>query len=1089
MDFLTRYAQLNSQQKKAVDTIDGPVMVVAGPGTGKTELLSVRIANILKNTDTLPQSILCLTFTDSGAAAMRERLLGIIGKDAYKVAIHTFHSFGSEVINQNREYFYQGAEFQPADDITRYEIVRNILAKLDHNSPLSSTMNGEFTHQADVTRTISDLKRSGLTSDELRAVLEQNDAALNLAERIIIPHFDKPIKKGLADALASDLKPLADAANDTPTLYEIVPLARTLYDSLVAALDAAATEHPTKPLTAWKKQWLSKDSDGKLVFSARKHITKLRAVSYVYYEYMQAMERASLFDYDDMILQVVHAVEVHDDLRYSLQEKYLYVLVDEFQDTNLAQMRILNSLTDTVTNDDPNILVVGDDDQAIYSFQGADISNILRFRELYPQATVITLTDNYRSQASILNGARDVIIQGGERLETIMADIDKTLTAHRSGEATVALTEHHTQADERAWIADQVHAAIASGTAPQEIAILTKKHAELQELVPYLHAKGIRVQYDRHDNALESEPVVAVTHLAAVIMALADGEHEQADGLLPELLAHPAWGFTPQQLWKLSVTAYDSRTRWMDTMATTPDFVAVHEWLTTQAATAKTAPLEPLLDTLLGKPVDEATDAFRSPLYNYFFSQTRLEQNPQAYLDYLTAISAIRAHVREYGASQHPTLATFMTFIGLHKSLGTPLSLNRHILEGDDDAVHLMTAHASKGLEFETVFLINATDATWGEKARGRSRLIAYPDNMPLAPAGNTPDERLRLFYVAMTRAKNQLTISYASETLSGKHLLRASFLSTAEASVVEPTTSIEHRTAQAEAAWFVPLVQPSTDLKTLLKPRLERYKLSATHLNRFVDVMNGGPQSFLLDNLLHFPSAKSDSARYGSAIHRTLQNAHTHRVATGEQKPAEDILHDFEEQLKRERIPPTAYEQWLQKGSEHLQAFLTQKPNAFTATQRAELNFSTQDVHVGDAHITGLLDVADIHTQQKTMVVTDYKTGKPIKDGKTRTEYEKVKLYKYQQQLLFYKLLVERSRDFQAYTVTDGIVSFVEPTQSGEIVDSRATYSPEAIERTEKLIQAVWNHITSLTLPDISDYEPTLKGIIQFEDDLIATL
>ena len=126
MDFSKRYATLNKAQKQAVDMIDGPVMVIAGPGTGKTELLSVRTANILLKTDTLPENILCLTFTESGANAMRERLVGIIGKDSYKVAIHTFHSFGSEVINQYGEYFYQGAHFRPADELSRYEIIRTI---------------------------------------------------------------------------------------------------------------------------------------------------------------------------------------------------------------------------------------------------------------------------------------------------------------------------------------------------------------------------------------------------------------------------------------------------------------------------------------------------------------------------------------------------------------------------------------------------------------------------------------------------------------------------------------------------------------------------------------------------------------------------------------------------------------------------------------------------------------------------------------------------------------------------------------------------------------------------------------------------
>ena len=135
MELDTRYATLNAAQKKAVDTIQGPVMVVAGPGTGKTELLSVRAANILVKTDTLPENILCLTFTESGATAMRERLISIIGKDAYRIAIHTFHSFGTETIGQNREFFYNGALFEPIDDGTEFLGRETRAEDLEHGSP------------------------------------------------------------------------------------------------------------------------------------------------------------------------------------------------------------------------------------------------------------------------------------------------------------------------------------------------------------------------------------------------------------------------------------------------------------------------------------------------------------------------------------------------------------------------------------------------------------------------------------------------------------------------------------------------------------------------------------------------------------------------------------------------------------------------------------------------------------------------------------------------------------------------------------------------------------------------------------------
>ena len=154
MEFKKRYQLLNPAQRLAVDTIDGPLMVVAGPGTGKTELLSVRVANILQKTDALPSNILCLTFTDSGAVAMRQRLASLIGPEAYKVSIQTFHSFGSEVINSNGEYFYHGAHFRPADELSSYEILTGLLDKLPHSSPIVSKMNGSYSHLGDIKRTI-----------------------------------------------------------------------------------------------------------------------------------------------------------------------------------------------------------------------------------------------------------------------------------------------------------------------------------------------------------------------------------------------------------------------------------------------------------------------------------------------------------------------------------------------------------------------------------------------------------------------------------------------------------------------------------------------------------------------------------------------------------------------------------------------------------------------------------------------------------------------------------------------------------------------------------------------------------------------
>jgi len=1087
MDFEKRYKQLNAAQKKAVDLIEGPVMVIAGPGTGKTELLSVRTANILKKTDTLPENILCLTFTESGSAAMRERLIGIIGKDAYKVAIHTFHGFGTETINQNREYFYRGAMFQPADDLNRYEILRSIFDSLEYKNPLASTMNGEYTHQPDAARVISELKRSGLTSDELLAILDECELAIDFAERLILPHIVGTVSKTTHEKLGTIMPELRKQADEAKPLYEVIPMIRVIADALTITLEQAASDHPTKPITAWKKKWFVKNEKGDYVFKSRAQLVKLRALAYIYFEYLSHMEQEGLFDYDDMILQVVHAMEVHDDLRFNLQEKYLYIMVDEFQDTNLAQTRILHSLTSNPVNEGrPNLMVVGDDDQAIYSFQGADISNILEFREAYPAVERVVLTDNYRSGDDVISEARAVIVQGNDRLENIYEDINKQLTGHKGIAGAVELYKAESIDHERHWIIESIKQEIESGVSPNDIVVLTRQHKEIQNLLPYFHRAGIAVNYERQENVLDQAPIVMIEQLAKVVVALGKGQHADANALIPELLAHPAWKITPHELWQLSIDAYSARKQWLEVMATTPRFIDIHAWLIELAALSQHTPLEPMIDRMIGQVEDTVVPAKHSPFFEFFFGPERLAENPSEYLDFLAALRTIRSKLREYHNKDMLTLESYLTFVELHRRIGTMMSVS-HLANTQSVAVNLMTAHKSKGLEFETVYIFNSVDNLWGEKARGMSRNIGYPENLPLANAGDSADERLRLFYVAMTRAKTKLRISFSTADDKDKQTLIASFLSDSDLEPIhiEPATQAE-RVVSAELAWYEPLTTPDVTLQELLKPSLESYKLSATHLNNFLDVTHGGPQMFLLGNLLHFPSTKSPAASYGTAVHATLQQAHVHLVATGEQKPLEDVLYDFEANLTTERLNPLDFATYHQKGSEQLRLYLAEKYDTFTTAQKSELNFSGQEVYLEDAHLTGMIDLADIDKAARTMIVTDYKTGKAVSSWKAAVEYDKIKLHKYRQQLLFYKLLVERSRDYSTYTVTEGRLDFVEPNRANEIMTLSLEFEKEELDRFALLIGKVWQHITTLDLPDTSNYEPNYKGLLQFEQDLL---
>lgn len=1103
MDFDSRYRLLNDAQKQAVDHIDGPVMVIAGPGTGKTELLSLRVANILRNTDALPETILCLTFTESGAAAMRERMVGLLGKDAYKVAVHTFHSFGSEVINQFSEFFYEGAHFRPADELSRYEILRSLFDNLGHANVLNKKMNGEYTYLKETLSVISELKKSGLTSDELLLILDANMPALEKTEQLLGPIFAEKISKSTAPKLAAHIATIRQSAVEV-ALPNIVPLADIIADSLQTAVDSALDSGKTTPVTAWRNQYFKKNEDGVFVMKSSDRQAKLRAVSSIYEQYLTRMSEAELYDFDDMILRVVHAMEVFDELRFNLQEKYQYIMVDEFQDTNMAQMRIVHNLTNHASQGDmPNICVVGDDDQAIFSFQGADISNILNFQRNYPRVRTIALVENYRSAESILARSRDVITQGAERLENTLEDLDKNLRAQAAkGEGSVELIEAATSADERHILITNIKAEIKAGVDASEIAVLTRKHDEIEKLLPYFVRHNMAVAYERQDNVLNLPPIVLIEQLSRVLIAIYNGQHAVANGLLPQVLAHPAWSISPVALWQLSLTAFTNHTHWLDEMAKIPEFMPLHAWLITTALSIPHTPLETILDHIVGAEHPQTADdehddiesnevqkvdSFTSPLYDYFFSASALTSDAEQYIRYLEALRAIRTHLRDYRPLETPSLISFIDFITLHRTIGSGITSIKSV-GGNSGAVQLMTAHKSKGLEFDSVYIVGAVDSVWGERARSHSRSLSYPENLPLAVVGDSSDERLRLFYVAATRAKKHLTISYATSSDSTKATDKAAFL--VSGTLIPQHIEVAQDSAQqletAELRWYEHLTSSkSPDLLALLTPQLQDYMLSVTHLTNFLDVTRGGPQNFLLQNLLRFPQAMSPASAYGSAIHSTLQRAHMHFATHGQRQAVEDILRNFETSLAEHHLSESDFEKYLQKGSEDLHAFLGARYNTFKASQRAELNFKSQHVVVGDARLSGALDLVDI-APDKSVVVTDYKTGKPLRTWTGKTDYEKIKLHKYKQQLMFYKLLIENARDFRGHTVTSGVLQFIEPTSVGNIIELEATFTTEELQDFTQLINAVWKRIITLDLPDISEYDNSLKGILAFEHDLV---
>jgi DNA helicase-2/ATP-dependent DNA helicase PcrA len=1110
-EFKAAYKRLNKEQKQAVDAIEGPVLVVAGPGTGKTQLLSLRVANILRQTDVAPNNILCLTFTDNAARNMRERLQTVIGQAAYHVSIHTFHGFGGEVIGQFPDSFAERRLLQQVDELGRYELMRNIFEDLPHSNPLSIKVGDDFIFLKDTLDIISWLKQNALTPAELREIIKANQSFMDTVESEVASVFavptapqQLPAYQGLLDKVKGYM--------DEPR-FGFPDYATVCATELEAAIEATpASGRYAPPMTAWRNAWLQKNVEGQHVFKdSGRNSRKLQAVAKVYQALLDKMAEQGLYDFDDMIMEVVHALENDTELRFTLQERYQYILVDEFQDTNKAQLRMLAALGDNPVHENrPNIMAVGDDDQAIYAFQGAEVSNMVAFARLYRQPKQITLTENYRSTQAILDASSTVAEQISDRLESVLDEVKKQLVAET--EHSADLLSHWQFQSELAqydWVAQQIEEYIEQGIKPEEIAVIGPRHRYLERLMPYLGSRRLPVAYERRENILESPIIIQLLAMTGLIMALADNRQDDADALFGQVLAYELWGLPSELLVQISLAAYTGNKHWLEVLAKHKN-QEVHDitnWFLDLAKRASLEPLEYVLDQLLGGIIEGHDNEFEdlllperkeqgfvSPMREYYFGQDRYEQATDAYLTLLGQLATLRQRLRQWKPTQTLFIKDLLEFADLHRSANLKIiDTNPHTQT--TNAVQVMTAYKAKGLEFEVVFVINAQDEVWGPTARSRSPSISLPKNLPIAPAGDNDNDKLRLLYVALTRAKHTLHLTSYSHTLENKLSPPLSFISS-DASPSHPAFQPQQldKPVAARAAeilttdWAYRFRQVIADKPTLFEPILANYKLSVTHLNNFLDIVGAGPQYFLIHNLLRFPEAPMPAAAYGDAIHKTLQWAHLELRRQARLPDIKKVVEYFSDSLSRKQLRQTDFRRLERRGQQALTHYFEERGSSFSPTDLLERGFNNEGVVIAGANLSGKIDKMRLGGQGSVEVI-DFKTGKPARSWQGKDAYEQLKLHKYRQQLLFYKLLIEHSASFAGKLVANaGALEFIEADENGKLLANlELSFEAAELERFTRLITAVWQHIQELNFPDTSKYENSLKGILRFEEDLLS--
>ncbi len=974
--FDASYAALNASQKKAVDFIEGPVMVIAGPGTGKTQVLSLRAANILKRTQMRPSNILCLTFSVSGATAMRERLRSIIGSDAYGITITTIHGFCHDLIQSHPAVFHDFLSLEHISDVGRYQLLNKILDQLPVGSELIYPKD-RYMRTADILQRISEVKREGISMDRLE---------------------------------------------DVSRLY--------------------------------KNEMATKSREGTKAHERNLRMAKqFQEFIEIFYQYQTALTESQRYDFDDMILYAIRALEEEEWLRASLQERYQYILVDEYQDTNGAQNRVIELLSTPPEGvlQAPNIFVVGDDDQAIYRFQGANIANMMQFHARFPDSPVITLTQSYRSSQEILDASMHLIEHNEERLVRTIPGIEKKMVSS-------AIIEHGPMPEllrpvsdltEPFVLAERIQEFLKAGISPEEIAVLVRTNRELETLHTVLKGFNIPVQRAGKLDVLAHSSVRSCITLLQAIMRRDD------DHLYSSALALPCFGCSMADLGTLLALQRERNDTFKKEGKAYRPLIDVcaelevkqEEWgITNAQALLRTRDI--ILSLSLNRETLTLPDLLESTLHQSgLIPEDPLTIDPLDLAALQAFFSFVKNRCHENLSFDLPSL---MADLSYRERYGIALTYDvPHLL---DTAVQLMTAHGAKGLEFTVVFLMNFREKHWGKRRKLTG--LSLPEHLLFASHDdeNDEDER-RLAYVAWTRAKKYLIFSCPERvTMNEREQSVAPSVFFAEAGSL-PERAATLTSSDRVSTLLLPTFDVHGDehLRTFLRRRLETYRLSVSSLNKFL----ADPLLFLREDLLMLPQARDPITAYGIAVHSALLEWGKH-VAEGFSR--EDLLRVFHEAINEKEVLTSVQKMdLLDLGTKALTRYyderLSQERPIISALEKS------LTTHYEDIPLTGKLDRIDLYHETGSHVhIIDYKTGSP-KTEKQVKEDRNGDLYR---QLVFYKLLTDLSPQFAGYTAEELSLEFI-----GERSEEprRLTFSipVQDIHDLQELIKKVWQKIQAL--------------------------